>query len=94
MVVQRLARWLLTTTDRMGRTQLALTQESFAIMLGVRRAGVSEAASALQRLGAIRVERAAITVVDRAALVTAACECYESIRLVTERAYAEAAEPT
>jgi CRP-like cAMP-binding protein len=85
-VTERLARWLLTTSDQMQRPQVALTQETFAIMLGVRRAGVSEAATALQRLGAVRIERAAINVVDRATLRASACECYDAIHGVMQRA--------
>ena len=86
-VTDRFARWLLTTSDQLQRDRINLTQESFAVMLGVRRAGVSESAAALQRLGAIRVERAAITIVDRAALAGATCECYDAIRTAMERTF-------
>jgi CRP-like cAMP-binding protein len=85
-VTERLARWLLTTSEQMQRPQVALTQETFAVMLGVRRAGVSEAATALQRQGAVKIERAAIGVVDRAALRAASCECYDAIHTVMQRA--------
>jgi CRP-like cAMP-binding protein len=76
-VTERLARWLLTTSDGIGNDRVALTQETFAVMLGVRRAGVSEAAAALARKGAVTLGRAAITVADRAALRAAGCECYD-----------------
>jgi CRP-like cAMP-binding protein len=79
-VTERFARWLLTTSDQMGSDQIALTQETFAVMLGVRRAGVSEAASELRRRGAITGGRAAITISDRNALRAAGCECYDAIR--------------
>jgi len=76
-VTERLARWLLTTSDGIGSDRVALTQETFAVMLGVRRAGVSEAAAALARRGAVKLGRAAITVADRSALRAAGCECYD-----------------
>jgi CRP-like cAMP-binding protein len=73
----RCARWLLMTHDRVGRvTTVALTQEYLAVMLGVRRAGVSVAAGALQDAGLIRYRRGGIRVLDREGLEAAACECY------------------
>jgi len=77
---ERCARWLLMTHDRVGSDTFALTHEFLAVMLGVRRAGVSEAAAALQRAGAIRYSRGRVTVTDRAALDRASCECYAVIR--------------
>jgi CRP-like cAMP-binding protein len=79
-VTERLARWLLTTSDGIGSDRVGLTQETFAVMLGVRRAGVSEAAAALARRGAVRLGRAAITVADRDELRAAGCECYDAMR--------------
>src|SRR5215472_14495328 len=67
-VEQRSARWLLMASDRIGCNVLRLTQEFLAAMLGVRRSGVSEAMSELQRSGLIRYRRGEITIVDRAAL--------------------------
>lgn len=77
---QRAARWLLLTHDRVGSDTFALTHEFLAMMLGVRRAGVSEAAAELQRRGAIRYTRGRVSVVDRALLEQASCECYAAIR--------------
>jgi len=77
----RCARWLLMTHDRVGEAErFPLTQEYLAIMLGVRRGGVSVAAAALRDAGLIRYSRGAIRVVDRAGLEKAACECYGIVR--------------
>jgi CRP-like cAMP-binding protein len=75
---QRLARWLLAAHDRSGRAELSLTQDLIAVMLGVRRSTVSIAASMLQKAGLIRYQHGRITIVDRAGLEDAACECYEA----------------
>jgi hypothetical protein len=78
MVEQRMCRWLLTYLDRVPSNQLAMTQEVIASMLGVRREGVSLAASKLQRLGAISYARGHITVLDRSKLERECCECYSA----------------
>jgi len=75
---QRLARWLLAAHDRSDRAELSLTQDLIAVMLGVRRSTVSIAASMLQRAGFIRYQHGRITIVDRAGLEDAACECYKA----------------
>lgn len=77
-VLQRCARWLAMTADRAGRPQFTLTHEFLSIMLGVRRAGVSEAADALFKMGAIKYRRGVVTIVDSGVLGRAACECYET----------------
>ncbi|HTQ34521.1 MAG TPA: Crp/Fnr family transcriptional regulator [Stellaceae bacterium] len=76
LVEQRSARWLLMASDRTGSNVLPLTQEFLAAMLGVRRSGVSEAMSELQRSGFVRYRRGEITIIDRAGLEATACECY------------------
>jgi CRP-like cAMP-binding protein len=77
----RCARWLLMTHDRVNEaSRFPLTQEYLAIMLGVRRSGVSVAAGALRDAGLIRYSRGAIRVLDRAGLEAAACECYGKVR--------------
>ena len=79
-VDQRCARWLLMTDDRVAGSEFLLNHEVLAQMLAVRRAGVSEAAGALQRAGLIRYARGRVTVVNRAGLEAASCECYGVIR--------------
>jgi len=76
----RLARWLLMVRDRLGRAEFYLTQEFLARMLGVRRAGVTEAASALQQRKLIDYNRGKIRLLDAESLRTAACSCYAVIR--------------
>lgn len=76
----RLARWLLMTQDRAGSDQLQLTHEFLAMMLGVRRSGITTSAIALQTRGLIRYRRGAIEVLDRQGLIEASCECYREDR--------------
>ena len=75
-VVQRLARWLLMVHDRSDGDTLLLTHELISLMLGVTRPGVTIAAGALQKAGLIQYSRGRLTIIDRAALEGAACECY------------------
>ena len=82
---QRLARWLLISHDRAEADELPMTHEFLSTMLGVRRAGISVAASALQRAGVIRYEHGRITVLDRARLEAASCDCYRSARVEFDR---------
>lgn len=79
-LAQRAARWLLTTHDRVGRDQFALTQQFLSQMLGARRPTVSETASKLQAQGLIRYSRGNITIADRRGLEGAACSCYSIVR--------------
>jgi CRP-like cAMP-binding protein len=79
-VDQRLCRCLLQSLDRLGGSELTMTHELIASLLGVRREGVTEAASGLQKAGLIRYARGHITVLDRAGLEARACECYQVVR--------------
>jgi CRP-like cAMP-binding protein len=80
VIEQRCARWLLMSHDRVGRDKFDLTQEFLAQMLGVRRPGVTVAMGQLEKAGLISHGRGHITVVDRAGLEKASCECYQTIR--------------
>ena len=82
---QRCARWLLMTYDRMHSDQFTLTQEFLAMMLGVRRAGVTVAAGALQREGLIRYVRGAVTILDYDGLRERSCEIYDVSKAELDR---------
>ncbi len=84
-VDQRLCRWLLRSLDRLASRELTMTQEMIANMLGVRREGVTEAASHLQKDGVIKYHRGHITVLDRARLEKRSCECYAVVKVEYDR---------
>lgn len=84
-VEQQLCRWLLLSLDRLSTSELTMTQELIANMLGVRREGVTEAAGNLQRAGVIRYSRGRITVLDREQLEQDVCECYAVVKKEFER---------
>jgi CRP-like cAMP-binding protein len=77
---QRYARWLLQTADRLGRDRLEATQETLALLLGVRRATITLIAGDLARAGLIAVQRRTITLLDRAGLEDLTCECYRVVK--------------
>jgi CRP-like cAMP-binding protein len=81
VIESRLARWLLRAADLHGRTELPLTQEYIAQMLGVRRTSVTVVARTLQEAGMISYRRGLIKLLDIPALQDTACECYQAIKL-------------
>ncbi|HEY9285439.1 MAG TPA: Crp/Fnr family transcriptional regulator [Pyrinomonadaceae bacterium] len=84
----RLARWLLMMHDRACSDELRLTHEFVANMLGIRRAGVSEAAERLKDARIIDYTRGAIRILDRPGLEGLACECYQTVKVEFDRLYA------
>jgi CRP-like cAMP-binding protein len=87
-IEQRAAKWLLQTHDRIEGDTFLLTQEFLAHMLGVTRPSVTVTARTLQRAGLVRYRRGEITVLDRAGLEEAACECYQATCEAYERLFA------
>jgi len=82
---QQLCRWLLLSLDRLHGSDLMMTQELIANMLGVRREGVTEAALKLQKAGLIRYARGRISVLDRPGLEKRSCECYAVVKKEYDR---------
>ncbi|TFW05799.1 Crp/Fnr family transcriptional regulator [Oxalobacteraceae bacterium OM1] len=80
-IEERFSRWVLMTHDRVKSDRFYLTQEFLADMLGVHRPSVSLVAAAFQQAGMIRYSRGNLTILDRAALEHACCECYEAARV-------------
>lgn len=81
---QQLCRWLLLSMDRLSHNHLTMTQEFIGNMLGVRREGVTQAASKLQQLGVISYSRGLIKVLDRSKLEKLSCECYSVVKKETD----------
>jgi CRP-like cAMP-binding protein len=87
---QQLCRWLLLSLDRLQGSELVMTQELIANMLGVRREGVTESALKLQKAGLIRYARGRISVLDRPGLEKRSCECYAVVKQEYDRLLPEA----
>jgi CRP-like cAMP-binding protein len=82
---EQLCRWLLLSLDRLSGSELHMTQELIANMLGVRREGVTEAALKLQKAGLIQYSRGRILVLDRPGLERRSCECYAVVKKEYDR---------
>ena len=74
----RLARWLLTTTDKAGQRSLSITHEALAQLVGGPRHAVTVALNELGTKGAIAHLRGRIEILDRRVLMAQACECYRT----------------
>lgn len=79
VIEERLARWLLSVSNCLDRDEFMVTQEAIANVLGVRRSGVTVAATMLQREGIVRYSRGQMTILNREALEEISCECYQLI---------------
>jgi CRP-like cAMP-binding protein len=86
VVTQRMARWMLMTRDRVNSNEFRITQDFLALMLGVRRVGVSAAMSNLRERSLIVYRRGTITILDHEGLIAVACGCYKTVK----DAYSEA----
>ena len=82
---QQLCRWLLLSLDRLKGSELVMTQELIANMLGVRREGVTDSALKLQKAGLIQYSRGRISVLDRPGLESRSCECYAVVKKEYDR---------
>jgi hypothetical protein len=89
---QRMARWVLECRDRLHDDDLRTTHEFIAQMLGVRRAGISEAAATLQECRLIDYGRGTLSVVDTAGLAKKSCECFAVTREEYERLLGRSSE--
>jgi len=83
-VEQRLARWLLTLADRLHSDELLVTHDHMADMVGVRRAGITEAVGTLREAGMIEAGRGTVTILDRRKMEAQTCECYAVIKEAIE----------
>lgn len=90
---QQFARWLLMMSDYVGE-ELALTHELIALTLGVRRAGVTEAANGFRSGGVIDYRRGHIQIVDRRGLEVIACECYPVVKKEYDLLFADLSQPS
>lgn len=86
---QRLPRWLLETQERIGSNELRLTQEFISVMLGVRRAGVTQTAQKLQERKLIQYRRGHVQILNQSGLEASACECFRTIKVEYDRLLGE-----
>ena len=89
VVIQRMARWILMTRDRVPSKEFRITQEFLALMLGVRRVGVSAAMRSLRDRKLVTYRRGTITILDREGLEASACGCYRTVKDAYTQAQAQ-----
>lgn len=82
---ERMCRWLLASSDRVGSSEFDITQEYLAQMLGVRRQTIGITAQQLQYAGLLSYRRGRIVLHDRDALERKACECYRVTKQIYDR---------
>lgn len=90
---QQLCRWLLQHLDRQEGSDMHITQERIASLLGVRREGVTGGALKLQKAGLIHYHRGHISIIDRRGLEARSCECYGVVRQAYDRLSSAHAQP-
>jgi CRP-like cAMP-binding protein len=93
-LVEQFCRLLLSSMDRLTSNDVALTQDTIANLLGVRRESITAAAGKLQAAGLIQYRRGRITVLDRAALESRVCECYATVKAELDRLVPRRIAPT
>jgi CRP-like cAMP-binding protein len=89
VVTQRMARWLLMTRDRVNFNEFRITQEFLALMLGVRRAGVTVTMGILRDRKLINYRRSTVTILDHGGLIATACGCYKTVKDIYSKAQSQ-----
>ena len=84
-IEKRCCRWLMMTRDRIGSDELRLTHDYLGVMLGVRRASVTDILKPLQKAGLLRSHRGVITILNREGIEERACECYQLVQVEYDR---------
>jgi len=92
-VDERCARWIMMIHHRAGRDTFSLTHDFLSVMLGVRRATVSQSAMKLQNAGIITYRRGSVKVLSVRKLAEACCECYEATKNVFDSSLVTADKP-
>ncbi len=82
---QQLCRWLLLSLDRLQGSEMVMTQQLIANMLGIPREGATEGALKLHSAGLIDYSSGRIQVLDRAGLERRTCECYAVVKKEYDR---------
>ncbi|MBE9054130.1 Crp/Fnr family transcriptional regulator [Nostocales cyanobacterium LEGE 11386] len=92
-VEERLCRWLLAAQDQSQTSEIALTRDILARMIGAGRPAVSIVTGTLQTAGLIRANRGKITILNREGMEEAACECYQIVKEALDKYLAKKIKP-